>query len=490
MDEEGCLSASAAACDCTLYDLVTLFRSAETGNAQRRLELAQELWNGGAFTRDRDAAEIWYELAALDGNCAAQLKLGDMWRIGLNGRYSARIAAFWYRQAAESYSPEGLYRLGCCYRDGEGVSRNQKRWIALMHRAADAGSLKSMLVLGDQYLAGGSVSRNWRRAVQWYCSAAEAGDVASTFLIGQIYRHGGYGVERDLNRAIVYFRIAAEQGVWQAQVELARTLLSMDPESAEAVRWLRAGLVYANEEDIIRALEKVKTGSLEILRWQPPRAPLRIPTEEIADESPVELTAREEVVHLSGLGDHKAQLELAEFLWKEGATSSALQWLERSARGGLAEAQYRMALMYQTGFLREKYRDMQEYWCNLAAVQGHKAASEMLASLRESKDPPGHCNFRARFFLEKDGRRSYGSECSHSDFSDEEIVDDKPAGTLYRRIRRDAEPLVVIRFVAPGAEVPGTNRVVWLRVPSDINTVSAALSWALNRFRPFGENTL
>lgn len=463
--------------DVSLQNLVSLFRQAETGNADRRFELAGRLWKGTGVAKDRDAAEIWYEVAGLDGHEASQMRLGDMWRLGLNGRHSARLAAFWYKQAADGGSADGLYRLACSYRDGDGVPRNQNRWFSLMQKAADEGSVKAMLVLGDHCLSGGTMSKNWTRAIYWYTRAAGAGDVASSFIIGQIYRHGGFGVCINMQEAVRYFRHAAEQGMWQAQVELARTLLYIDPDSQEAGAWLQRGLEYAGEDDVAFAISKVRAGELKIVRWQSPRAPLRIPADELPREAPVELTLREEVFLLSGLGDHNAQLELAELLWKEGNKRNALQWLERSAVGGVAESQYRMALMYQTGVLVEKPREMLAYWCSLAAAQGHKGARELLTSILEA----------ATGLFKRDQHRNeqvVPLSClpAEIELSDDDIVETQSAGTLYRRVVPGTEPLAVVRLVVP-KKAGSEEKVFWVKVPSDIISLSVALSWTLRKLQ-------
>ncbi len=482
-DNEGCSPGIGSSEGIALLDMVALLRSAETGNAECSYEFAERLWRGIGVAPDRAAAEKWYQNSAVDGHPSAQTMLGDIWRSGLNGRYSARLAVFWYKQAAAAGSADGQYRLACCYKDGEGVSRNQTRWVAMLQKAADSGSLKAMLALGDHYLSGSLLNRNWERSVHWYSRAAENGDVPSSFLIGQIFRHGGFGVTIDLEEAVFHFRLAADQGLWQAQVELARTLLFQNAYSEEAIYWLKRGLDYAGDEDVLEAVGKVQTGELTVVRWQSPQCPLRVSLEELHAEAALELTKREEIDLLGALGDHQAQLELAEILWREGNPIPAAQWLERSARGGLAESQYRMALMYQTGFPLARNREMQAYWCNLAAGQGHKSAKDMLASLFEKGDGVERSDARAQLWATCRPGVASGASIDSSDFSIEEIVDSKPGGTLYRRVRPGREPLVVIRIVAPGTGRNGIARVFWLRVPSHIDSVSLALTWALQKLR-------
>ena len=269
-----------------LLEMVDLMRRAEGGSVESQYELALQLWRGHEVAADRRSAQEWIERAALQGLSKAQVMMGNIWRLGLTGFHSLRLAAFWYAKAAASDSAEGLYRLAVLYRDEQGLAGNSQCWLSLMQRSAEAGYLRAMLVMADYYLA---QRRNWQLAVHWYRVAAASGDIASLYLLGQMFRHGGAGVPMNMTNALVYFHLAAEQGMWQAQVELARTLLFLDQNSSEAVEWLRRGL-NADLNDVNDAVRKIRTGQLSIGQWVAPEPPLRLYKEEAALEDPLELT--------------------------------------------------------------------------------------------------------------------------------------------------------------------------------------------------------
>jgi TPR repeat protein len=92
-------------------------------------------------------------------------------------------------------------------------------------RAAEQGVTAAQLVCGEIYAAGDrSVPQNWTTAAKWWRKAAEAGDVTAQWCIGQCYYYGR-GVERDVAKAMTWFRRSAAQGNARA----ARALQSGNP---------------------------------------------------------------------------------------------------------------------------------------------------------------------------------------------------------------------------------------------------------------------
>ncbi|MBY0549887.1 MAG: hypothetical protein K2W95_21620 [Candidatus Obscuribacterales bacterium] len=455
----------------------SVLRYAEKGNARAQLRVAKMLWHGDGLAPDRDAAQQWLNRAALDGLTDAQLMLGDIWRLGLNGVSSERIAAFWYARAAEAHSPEGLYRLALCFRhDSTSSNINGRRWLAIMQQSAECGYRRAMLTLADHYLAGNVFARNWAMALHWYLQAAETGELSSLFLIAQIFRKGGYGVSVDMNKALHYFREAARAGLWPARVELARTLLHLDVHSEEAIEWLDDILTGATRADVVSAVKKIRSGELHIAPWTEPVPPLRESTPATpADGDSVVLSGVDEILMLCHIGDAGAQYERAEILWHEGRHEESIEWLERAAHGGFAEAQYRMAMVYKNGYPLCHDRELLAYWCHLAAEQGHRRARSLRAQLFDCATDETADTEVEVWVCRAAGLSAQLEKPFHAD----EIIDSEPRGTLYRRVLSGGDLLVVIRLTV--ASDGKHSRVFWLRVPSEIVSVQTALSWALGQ---------
>ncbi len=65
-----------------------------------------------------------------------------------------------------------------------------------------------------------AVERDYSKAAYWYLKAAENGVRDAQHNLAGMY-YNGEGVERDTGKAVLWFRKAAEQGISMAQVSLA-----------------------------------------------------------------------------------------------------------------------------------------------------------------------------------------------------------------------------------------------------------------------------
>ena len=75
---------------------------------------------------------------------------------------------------------------------------------------------------GDDYYYGrGGVTRDYEKAMFWYRKAADRGDASSQFQLGYMYYRGD-GVVQDYEEAAFWYRKAAEQGYDLAQYILGR----------------------------------------------------------------------------------------------------------------------------------------------------------------------------------------------------------------------------------------------------------------------------
>jgi hypothetical protein len=80
---------------------------ADAGNAQAQFRLGEAYAEGRGVDRNVDAAESWYEKAALQGETSAQLKLGAMFANGKGVARNNNAAYIWYGMAARLGSGPG-----------------------------------------------------------------------------------------------------------------------------------------------------------------------------------------------------------------------------------------------------------------------------------------------------------------------------------------------------------------------------------------------
>jgi TPR repeat protein len=155
---------------------------------------------------------------------------------------------------AQSSSPDALYERGMDAITGVGPSRNDSLGIDYFRRSADLGYGPAQIALAYYYETGTFLAREPGQAVDLYRKAAQQGDPLAGWLAGRLYYLGTAGVadreaarkwlklaadqnnafgayylgrlmaDRDYNKAPALYKIAADQGLPQAQYFYAKAL--------------------------------------------------------------------------------------------------------------------------------------------------------------------------------------------------------------------------------------------------------------------------
>ena len=89
----------------------------------------------------------------------------------------------------------------------------------LENACAGNASAKAFSTLAELYLNSQKSDSNVQKAFELYKKAADIGDLIAKYWVGVLY-HRGSGVEKDLDKAIVYLTAASELGNSQADHEL------------------------------------------------------------------------------------------------------------------------------------------------------------------------------------------------------------------------------------------------------------------------------
>lgn len=93
--------------------------------------------------------------------------------------------------------------------------------------AAKKGDLEAQLSLASAYMKGtGGVTQDYALAIHWYRKAAEQDSPVARFNLGLCYDEG-LGVEPDIQRALEYYRAAADANLLPAQLNAAITLMQL-----------------------------------------------------------------------------------------------------------------------------------------------------------------------------------------------------------------------------------------------------------------------
>ena len=249
---------SGAAPAVTPQEAPLIVKAAARGSQSAQVMLAVMYRDGAAgFSRDDKLAAHWFELAALQGNAYAQQVMGDAYSSGRGVPVNLKIAADWFEKAAKRGNIQAQLALGKMYLDGKGVAADAQQAVYWLGRAADHGNGEAEYLLGKMYLSGKRVAANpamandllARSAAQGYTDAihfiqtienfgyeideglhqgpahlellATDGDAEAAYQLAMRYENAAYGVQQDNDKALYWFKKAAENGSVPAMISLA-----------------------------------------------------------------------------------------------------------------------------------------------------------------------------------------------------------------------------------------------------------------------------
>jgi len=237
----------------------------------------------------------WYQAAADQGNAEAQFDLGLSYERGGGVKKDMMNALRWYRAAADQFSGRAMYTLGEMYEKGTVVEQDfvaATHWyrLALEHSSSghspfstamlqqfkalvDSGNTDAQVIMGYAYWKESvsfGVDRNPEEALRWFKSASEAGDAGAQHELA-ICLMLGYLGPSDAAGASYWFHKAAEGGDAESQknvgLEYEEGTDGKAKNLAEAARWFRKaadqgnstaqqelGVLYATGEGVPRDL--------------------------------------------------------------------------------------------------------------------------------------------------------------------------------------------------------------------------------------------
>ncbi len=138
------------------------------------------------------------------------------------------ILVLWSAMAfAQSTSPEALYERGMDAITGIGPSQNDGMGIDYFRRSADLGYGPAQVALAYYYETGTGVASNPGQAVELYRKAAQQGDPLAGWLAGRHYLLGN-GVPRDLDAAQKWLKLSADQNNAFGAYYLGRLMADRD----------------------------------------------------------------------------------------------------------------------------------------------------------------------------------------------------------------------------------------------------------------------
>ena len=395
-----------------------LMVAAEGGMAYAQYQVYRELLRATPEIESSRSAADWLQDAADNGQAEAQFELGraylsfhpvlklkknperarSWWeRAAVENGYARALSelAWHYEQGADGFPHDAqraieLYQsLAAGYRDGSnGMKQNPplattqqaraERLTDLEERLA-AGDPKAQTELGHKLLQVANGTTETRaEGIRLLEQAAEHGDIELQYELGAIFLFGRHGFTIDLPRGRGWWANALAKHHAKTMEYVAKA--HQDGRFGYPVDLLQSKALVSKLVEAYRdGAYSVPPDPVEARRWSDELKYFDRLFDLAGDDyqSPTLLQPQAES------GDPNAQYQLGRQLMVSGSAEQreqGLEWIERSAEGGLAEAQYRLVFYYeQQGGISRRDPARGVAMLTAAAEQNHLPAMWTLA---------------------------------------------------------------------------------------------------------------
>ena len=228
-------------------DVENLRISAEAGNTQAMIYLADCYRHGWGIEQDLTAAFEWFLRAAETGDATAMAAVGNCYAAGEGVEADEAQMAEWYLKSADAGNPEGMLDIGICYENGTGVEQNEALALEYYLKSAEQGSLLSMQKAAGCYLFGVGTEKDPSQAFAWMQKLAQTGDHDGMYNLGMMYQYG-FGTQESPEDAYLWYRRAAENGDPQAMYMTGWCLEHQYGVKSAALDWYTRAAELGSEE--------------------------------------------------------------------------------------------------------------------------------------------------------------------------------------------------------------------------------------------------
>lgn len=209
---------------------------------------------GKGVPQNTQTAIMWLELGAKGGAGWASEALAELYRTGKATQKNTAMALQLLNKEAERGSYEAHRELGMMYYHGEEVPRDFA--LAFKHLSAIAetptGTNEQQIynILGHMYEEGKVTPQDLGKAFKYHMIGAKAGFATGQFSVGFAY-HWGRGTQINYTEAVKWYRLAADNGLPQAQSNLAAILMhgmgEVPADHIEGFKWFKKAAVTGHE---------------------------------------------------------------------------------------------------------------------------------------------------------------------------------------------------------------------------------------------------
>lgn len=233
-------------------DVAFLLTSAEAGNKDAYIFLADCYRNGWGTQQDPEAAFRWFKVGAEAGDTECMIGLARCYEDGFGVAADPESSFRWDLAAAEAGHPYGMLYTAINYEEGIGVEKDENEAFAWYKKSAEAGYDLAMYNLTRCYASGIGTEQDKGKAFEWMKKLAEIGNTYGMYNLALMYEEG-YGTQEDPRLAYVWYRAAAFAGDADAMYKTGWCIENGYGTEGEALDWY----LLAEENGSIEASEAI-----------------------------------------------------------------------------------------------------------------------------------------------------------------------------------------------------------------------------------------
>lgn len=189
------------------------------------------------------------------GNPIAQNNLGVCYSRGINVEKNDSLAYVWYKKGADNGDGAAMSNLGDFYLSGRFVKKDMKEAARLFEASSEKNRAEGTTNLGLMYLKGQYFQRDPQKAFELFCKAVKDHERHIFHynhkiyaLVGRCYQDG-IGTEKNMDQALKYYKIAANNGFLDAYGMLGSLYengTGVAKDYAAAENWYKQGAAKNN----------------------------------------------------------------------------------------------------------------------------------------------------------------------------------------------------------------------------------------------------
>jgi TPR repeat protein len=204
--------------------------------------------------------------ACLKGNADECYNIASAYENGFGVEINPEKAFKWYLKGAEYGEKYSQSKLAEFYKKGFGVKKDQNlsdKWFKKGEKVHENSPLKESCINGDgydclsfgnYYFGGELVKKDYKEALKWFKKGLEGSgknlNEKLEYNIGLVFHLGGYGVQKNLTTATIWYAKAAEKNNKDAQNNL-KSIINSQKEKNDSRRLLgkRVCSTWSNGEN-------------------------------------------------------------------------------------------------------------------------------------------------------------------------------------------------------------------------------------------------